>query len=551
MNTENIYFYLPESLANLQELLINHGQDNLGTYHLDKVAYIIHTLYVKRFINKTYSYDSFIQLHSDKLIELLGRDYYKAILNFLIYQGIIECNGTYKEKSFCLGYRLTERYRSEMFYLTMANDSWFINKLKAFNKSELKTDIRLYNSLKVNLESIQIDLNKAIKEVLNKFYISNHTLIPSNINSIINNLILSIKSKYSLLCLLTPSKTLDMTEFQQAKTFGRGTENMSFEALLSNLCVISKIYHGQFFFEVDNKGFRVHTNYSNLPAILRPYITINGKSLEAIDIRNSQPLFFACFVKSYYKERHRELPEDAKTYVSLCEQGKFYEYIFDGLTEQKRKEYKQDFFGKVFFCQNKHMQNKLADLFKDKFPSLYRIIQEQKKDNYKALAINLQKLESDLIVRVVAKNMLKKYPAMELLTIHDSISVPKEYFAETQQEIISAFKKYGVQPSFKKDRYDYYRLLFCVDGNGKKEIKEFNTELKKDLCLIELKQKNNNAKIASMEPAISNPIECSTPIQIMPVSSPIEPQIKSQQERRNELLQRILEKEKRELAEVA
>jgi hypothetical protein len=60
-------------------------------------------------------------------------------------------------------------------------------------------------------------------------------------------------------------------------------------------------------------------------------------------------------------------------------------------------------------------------LFKSIYPSVYNFILELKKDNYKDLAITLQKLESYIFIDVVAKNLVDA--GIIPLTVHDCVIV--------------------------------------------------------------------------------------------------------------------------------
>jgi len=54
---------------------------------------------------------------------------------------------------------------------------------------------------------------------------------------------------------------------------------------------VEQIRHGELRFKVDAYG-RIHTNLTNLPKLLRPYLSVDGGRLANVDISESQPLFF-------------------------------------------------------------------------------------------------------------------------------------------------------------------------------------------------------------------------------------------------------------------
>ena len=60
---------------------------------------------------------------------------------------------------------------------------------------------------------------------------------------------------------------------------------------------VHQIRQGEFRFTVDDYG-RIHTNVTNFPKKLRPYLTCNGGRLANVDISESQPLFFGIALAS-------------------------------------------------------------------------------------------------------------------------------------------------------------------------------------------------------------------------------------------------------------
>ena len=63
------------------------------------------------------------------------------------------------------------------------------------------------------------------------------------------------------------------------------------------------------------------------------------------------------------------------------------------------------------------------------FPTIHNFIKLYKKENgdYKILAYELQKSESNLIFNKIIRQIMTLYPKINLITVHDSIIVQRSY----------------------------------------------------------------------------------------------------------------------------
>ncbi|NJK84778.1 MAG: hypothetical protein HC906_01145 [Bacteroidales bacterium] len=127
----------------------------------------------------------------------------------------------------------------------------------------------------------------------------------------------------------------------------------------SYFSAITKLQNGILNFSIDETSHRFHSNVTNMPGALRPYLRCNGEPLCNIDVKNSQPYLstifltnprkvswltenpaFAMLLQSL-KVSHKE---DVKKYISLVVSGEIYEFLMAEfskkvyiLTGQKRK----------------------------------------------------------------------------------------------------------------------------------------------------------------------------------------------------------------------
>lgn len=207
----------------------------------------------------------------------------------------------------------------------------------------------------------------------------------------------------------------------------------------------------QWHFHVCDYG-RVHTNVTNLRSSLRRFLTIDGQHLVNLDVRNSQPLLFGLILMNRYGPRHA-MPDDARRYIDLCQEGRFYDHLMalGGIPAAKRSVFKRKFFANVFFCGTRY-ETDAAKLFGQLFPSVYKIVLEQKTPDYAALSKNLQRVESDLIIGKVASRLMRESPTMPIVTIHDSIMTTPVHAEMARQIMLQEFNRAGLCPSISVDK---------------------------------------------------------------------------------------------------
>jgi len=82
------------------------------------------------------------------------------------------------------------------------------------------------------------------------------------------------------------------------------------------------------------------------------------------------------------------------------------------------------------------------------FPNVNKIVKYYKKEDYGELAINLQKVEADIMINHVVPRLAEKN--IYVLTIHDSIVTLPGHAEFVKQTILKVFnEKYGLVPTVK------------------------------------------------------------------------------------------------------
>lgn len=179
------------------------------------------------------------------------------------------------------------------------------------------------------------------------------------------------------------------------------------------------------FYHFDTYG-RMHTNFTILKSFIRKNcLMIDGEPTHEIDIKNSQPLFLSKIIEDSGTKWVKS--DEFELFKYLTRKGIYYQYVMDqsGITDKKIiKEWTY----KVLFGRN--ASNSKADkLFSRLFPTIHNFIKLYKRENgdYRILAYELQKAESNLLFNKVVRAVLEQVPGIRIVTVHDSIVIPARY----------------------------------------------------------------------------------------------------------------------------
>lgn len=259
---------------------------------------------------------------------------------------------------------------------------------------------------------------------------------------------------------------------------------------------IHKFANQDFYYSVDKNVGRFHSNFTNIKSELRNYITYDGQKLVNIDIKNSQPLFSTLLLKEdFYNQKSQYLniynitssfkllsnnkqsynsiiimlvkclvkydKQAVEQYLGYVNSGEFYKKISDLIYPGKvfDKKYIKGLIFTVFFSNNKFIGQPGGEPKKDfrtKFPEVYNVFRLIKKNNHRALSHILQRIESELIIKNVAKRISKERPDLPIFTIHDSVATTlgnEGYVSLVIKE--EALKLTGLNVLLGKEYWDY------------------------------------------------------------------------------------------------
>lgn len=395
------FFYLPKSL-DLKSILKREGKKEKFVFHY---AYIISSVYLGRVINKKYTKQDFVPINVDIARTIISQRKTVEILRDLENWGIIECDHKKKIGYKSFGYRLNSNHPSysDTFYKIKVTDKLITKKMnnwKLKQRAEAEAAGADYLHLFENIWKIDIKYGQAIS-YLNKNY------VPFS------------------------------DEYEARKL------------------MIELIKERDIFFKVDKKGNRAHTNLTNLASDLRQFITFDDKRLAQVDLKNSQPFLFNLLIKDKIDWRNKSQVDEYQKFKKLTEEGKFYEFLMNefGVEEDKRKEFKLLFFGRVFFDVNRTELKKEEKLFQSLFPTIFGFIREFKQEDYTNLAIQLQRAESGIIINDCIRRIRTEKPDMFVSTIHDSIVCQPHNLVYVQRVIEDAFIKHNLKPGTKCENF--------------------------------------------------------------------------------------------------
>ena len=368
-NKKNSLQFLPISLEEVSKCKnFIYKEKKLKTSYLIDIT---HNLILKYYFKKENRFSIMSTILKEKYGHL-----YNYYINYLLENNIIELVRNYKAGENARVYKLNESILKSTIKRYPNSDKVLLKKYKN-NVSQIEQGIKnnlIDDDIKLKLVddlfSINIDFYRSI------FYLDN---LKSDDNDIYH------KNRYSVEC----------------------------------------ISDKHIFYHFDNYG-RMHTNFTILKSFIRKNcLLIEGEETHEIDIKNSQPLFLTKIIIDsgtlWVKNDELEL------FKYLTINGLFYQYLMDHLKISDKKKAKEITY-KVLFGKNAS-NSKSDKIFKELFPTIHYFIKlyKQERGDYKILAYELQKAESNLIYNKIIREVMDIYPEIKLVTVHDSIIMSKKW----------------------------------------------------------------------------------------------------------------------------
>jgi hypothetical protein len=373
-NKKNSLQFLPDSLVNLSKSkYFFYNSQKLKT---DYVIDIVHNLLLKYYFKKENSFTISAVILKEKYGYL-----YNNYINYLKEIGIIKLKKNY---------------------------------LKGSNS-------RIY-TLSDNILTSQIHRYQNTDKVLIKKYITKHLQFEIDKNGIIEK---DIKKK-----LISDLYSVKI-DFDRSIFYLDSLKNEDIDIYNRNRYSVESINGKHIFYHFDTYG-RMHTNFTILKSFIRKNcLLIDNEETCEIDIKNSQPLFLSKLIFDSSTKWIKK--EEYDLFSILVRNGNFYQYLIDNLNLKGKSEAK-DLTYKVLFGQNRE-NSKIDALFASLFPTIHNFIKLYKKENkdYRILAYDLQKAESNLIFNSIIKRIIEYNPNIKVVTVHDSIIIQKKWKDEVSR----------------------------------------------------------------------------------------------------------------------
>lgn len=363
--------FLPESIEFLEnQKYIFFQEKKLKTSYLID---IIHNMILKYYFKKENKFPLNATVLKDKYGYL-----YNYYIKYLLYKGIISMKSNYKKG-----------FSSRVYSL---NDKIFRSKIKRYRNTD-KVLVKKYK--KKVYDSID-------------FSDSENYLIEKDVREKLISDLFSVEIEY------------DRSIF-----FLDSLKNKDFDIYNRNVYSVDCINDKHIFYHFDNYG-RMHTNFTILRSFIRKNcLLIDGEETCEIDIKNSQPLFLAKLINDVGTNWVKK--EEFDIFRQLTLNGNYYQYLMNTLNIKERNQAKEITY-KVLFGRNAG-SSKADKMFTQLFPTIHRFIKLYKKESgdYKMMAYDLQKAESNLIYNRIIKRIMNEYPEIKMITVHDSIVIPKQW----------------------------------------------------------------------------------------------------------------------------
>ena len=363
--------FLPDSIQYLEtQKYITYRNKKLKTSYLID---IIHNMILKYYFKKENKFPLNATVLKDKYGYL-----YNYYIKYLVDSNVIYMKSNYKKG-----------YSSRVYSL---NDNIFRSKIKRYRNQD------------------KVLLKKYKKKVFESIDFSNdeNYLISKDIREKLISDLFSVNIEY------------DRSIF-----FLDSLKNKDFDIYNRNVYSVDCINDKHIFYHFDNYG-RMHTNFTILRSFIRKNcLLIDGEETCEIDIKNSQPLFLAKLINDIGTNWVKK--EEFDIFRQLTINGNFYQYLMNVLDIKERNKAKELTY-KVLFGRNAG-SSKADKMFSQVFPTIHKFIKLYKKESgdYKMMAYDLQKAESNLIYNKIIKRIMNEYPEIKMITVHDSIVIPEQW----------------------------------------------------------------------------------------------------------------------------
>lgn len=452
-------YYIPSSL-DIDLLLNQYLPNNIKEFKKEKLLYILDLVTTIPTNNKGLELiNGFVPINAKKLQKKVRN--YKQYLDFLVTANVIEVSKHYIPGEKSRGYKFSKHYKTPVVIVYFGKEE----------KQEVNNSIPRIQLSKQNQKKYQHlikwfnDGLQIYKELGQEFILKDYQAKVAN-NTLENN---------------------------------KDTQKDPLLQYNSAFVSIEKFASGAKHFSIDDFGYRLHSNLTNLRSELRNMLIYNGLQLVSLDISNSQPYmstllfnssfwelpslpdvlthnsigfsttdifnkYSTCIFIMLCKKANSSMESDLHKYLEIVQNGTFYEYMAEqsNFDINNRKELKAAIF-QVLFTDNRFINQKEASpkrIFKQLFPDVYELFSLLKQKEKNNMPMLLQRIESHVILLIITKRIANENPDLPIFTIHDSIVTTngnEGYIQKVMEEEMT--KIFGFPPQLTKSFWNPVNLI--------------------------------------------------------------------------------------------
>ena len=138
---------------------------------------------------------------------------------------------------------------------------------------------------------------------------------------------------------------------------------------------------------------------------------------------------------------------EAREYSILCQKGELYEFLMTATGCPDRSKVKKEVFRDVLFGKL-DARGQVKDAFAHQWPSIHgAVMHVKRRHGYKVVAQSLQRLESSIVIDGVCRSLVREYPDVRFLTIHDSVITTAENVKLVRELMTQEFEHHGTKCS--------------------------------------------------------------------------------------------------------
>lgn len=209
---------------------------------------------------------------------------------------------------------------------------------------------------------------------------------------------------------------------------------------------------------------RVANAITSMKRELRRHLHVGGKQLGHVDIRCSQFSLLASIMRRHAgdgREAAGREPDkqalmmcntDYLDYQSVVSDGTFYDAMLAELggTRLTRDDIKRRAMADVI-SKRRRYPSPITEAFSRRWPTVWKFIEGVNRHDHASLIRILQQTEADLVIGGVADDLLRRFPGMFVLSLHDAVFAVPDDLSKVERAFRRAFECSGFSMSMKTE----------------------------------------------------------------------------------------------------